>query len=64
MPGGRERWASFDAEGRLQATLELPAGSQALRFGVGYVLGVTRDVLRVEHVRMYRLARAAGEERE
>jgi hypothetical protein len=45
----------FDAQGRLLGSVALPPGLQITRIGPDYVLGVWRDDMDLEHVRMYRL---------
>lgn len=59
LPGssGPSRWHVFDPDGRLVGPVELPAGFQVLDIGGDYVLGVWRDALGVEYVRMYELVK-------
>ena len=45
----------FDALGRLLGSVALPRGLQVTRIGPDYVVGVWRDDMDLEHVRMYRL---------
>jgi hypothetical protein len=45
----------FDAQGRLLGSVALPPGLQITRIGPDYVLGICRDDMDLEHVRMYRL---------
>ncbi|HEX2188703.1 MAG TPA: hypothetical protein VHG51_07370 [Longimicrobiaceae bacterium] len=52
---GPGRWTVFDPEGALLGTVETPAGLRVLEIGGDYLLGVWRDELDVEHVRLYRL---------
>lgn len=55
MPG---RWSIFDPDGRLIAYSTMPSGLRIFEIGADYVLGVEKDALDVEHVRMYRLRKA------
>jgi hypothetical protein len=48
-------WSVHDAEGRLLARIRLPRGFRPLHIGNDFVVGVERDDLDVEHVRMYRI---------
>lgn len=48
-----ERWMAFDPAGRYSGVGELPAGFTLLDIGSGYLLGVTRDELGVESVRLH-----------
>jgi len=50
-----QTWTVFDAEGRWLGPVEMPPGLQVSRFGPDWVLGVTRDSLDVEHVRVHRI---------
>jgi hypothetical protein len=52
-----ERWAVFDAGGRLLGELALPDGFELLEIAPDLVLGIQRDELDVESVRGYRLNR-------
>lgn len=54
----RGRWTVYDGEGRAIARIQLPAGFRVQEIGADYVLGIERDELDVEHVRLYRLLRA------
>jgi hypothetical protein len=57
-PGDERRsWTVFAPEGRALGTVETPPGLRIMEIGADYVLGVWRDDLDVEHVRMYRLDR-------
>lgn len=51
------RWAVFDSTGRLLGTLATPRSLRLDDIGDDYVLGVFRDSLDVEHVRMHRLVK-------
>lgn len=48
-------WQVFDQEGVLVARVRTPVGLRILDIGRDYVLGVARDDLDVERVRLYRL---------
>lgn len=48
-------WTVFDPQGRLLGTVEMPASWLVLEIGDDYVLGVWRDDLDVERVRLYEL---------
>ena len=61
MPGDEVPvWSIFDEEGELQARVSLPEGVDLLEVGEDYVLGLARDDLDVEYVRMYQLERPTG----
>jgi hypothetical protein len=47
----------FDPEGRMVGSLTLPRGLQVLEIGPDYVLGLYRDELDVEFLRLYGLSR-------
>lgn len=51
-------WNVYRPDGRFIARIRLPAGIKVYDIGSDYVLGVERDDLDVEHVRVYRLDRA------
>lgn len=53
-------WDVFDAEGRLLGTVTMPAGLRVTQVGTDFVLGVWKDELDVEHVRMYRIQKPAA----
>jgi hypothetical protein len=53
------RWTVFDAEGRFVARIALPAGLRVHDIGDDWLLGVERDDLDVERVRLYHLRRHA-----
>lgn len=46
-------WHVFDRSGEWNRTVHLPAGFTAHQVGDGWILGVERDTLEVERVRMY-----------
>jgi hypothetical protein len=48
-------WSVHDREGRLIARVRMPERFQPMHIGADFVLGVERDELDVEHVRLYRL---------
>ncbi|HEX2206760.1 MAG TPA: hypothetical protein VHG93_03705 [Longimicrobium sp.] len=50
-------WDVFDGEGRMMATVRMPAGFRATHLGDDFALGVWTDEDGVEYVRMYALAR-------
>jgi hypothetical protein len=54
--GGRT-YTVFDASGQMLGPVQLPAGLTATHIGDDFVLGVWRDDLDVEHVRLYRLTK-------
>lgn len=56
LPGDdRVRWTVFDRHGLLLGTVGFPERFQALDIGEDYVLGVWRDDMDLEHVRLYDL---------
>jgi hypothetical protein len=48
-------WSVFDSEGRLLGSVETPTGGRVLQIGSDFVLGIWRDELDVEYVRLYGL---------
>ncbi len=56
---GRDRswWDVFAPDGKLLASVSMPARFRLMQPGRDYVLGVWKDESDVEHVRMYRLER-------
>ncbi|MEW5927216.1 MAG: 6-bladed beta-propeller [Gemmatimonadota bacterium] len=61
-PDDAGRWTVFDPEGRMLGTVATPARFRVFDVGTDYVLGVWRDDMDVEHVRMYSLEKpGAGE---
>jgi hypothetical protein len=52
----------LDPEGRLVGWVSLPAGLQILEIGPDYVLGLYRDDLEVEYVRVYALEKPGASE--
>lgn len=60
-PGEAEpRWQLFDGEGRWLTTVVTPERLRVLEIGVDYLLGVWRDELDVEYLRLYGLVRREG----
>ena len=61
---GEERpgslWTVFDAEGRVQGFVEMPAGLVIHEIGEDYILGTVRDELGVEFVHVWPLERSGG----
>ncbi len=56
------KWTVFDPEGRMLGTVSTPARFRVLDIGEDYVLGVWKDDLDVDHVRMFALEKpGAGE---
>lgn len=53
-------WTVIDAAGRWLGDLDLPASLLPLDIGMDYILGVERDELDVEHVRLYALDRSGS----
>ena len=50
-------WTVFDPAGRMLGELSTPPRFQVIQIGDDYVLGVWKDDLDVEHVRLYALAK-------
>lgn len=59
---GDERpvWQVFDRDGVLTARVRTPPGLNVLDVGDDYLLGLVRDELDVERLRLHRLVRSAG----
>jgi hypothetical protein len=63
LPGDAEdgeaprTWQVFDPEGVWLGSVETPAGVRVTEIGEDYLLGIVRDDLDVEYVRMYRLVK-------
>lgn len=56
VPGETQRsWTVFDRRGRKTATVSVPYAYRVMTIGVDYVLGVWRDELDVDYVRVYAL---------
>jgi hypothetical protein len=54
-PPGRSQWGVYDSGGRYLGGVTMPEGFQPLEIGADYVLGVLKDDVDVEHVRLYGL---------
>jgi hypothetical protein len=54
---GAYRWMVFDPEGAMLATAETPSGFWITEIGPDYLIGVDRDNLGVERVRVYDLVK-------
>jgi hypothetical protein len=54
---GASTWLVFDDTGALSATIELPSALSPTDIGDDYVLGIERNELDLEFVRLYRLHR-------
>ena len=61
---GEERpgslWTVFDAEGRVQGFVEMPAGLEIHEIGEDYILGKLRDELDIEYVQVWPLERSGS----
>jgi hypothetical protein len=53
------RWEVFNPAGGWLGAVETPAGLRVTAIGEAYLLGIVRDELDVDHVRLYRLERRA-----
>ncbi len=51
------RWTVFAPEGRWLGTVEMPEGLRVMEIGSDYVLGIWRDELDVEFVRLHRIVK-------
>jgi len=51
-------WSIYGPDGRLAARIRLPDGMQPYQAGEDFIVGLERDELDVEHLRVYRLIRA------
>jgi hypothetical protein len=62
LPGhdGPSTWLVFDTDGQWLGTVDMPAAFTVNEIGPDYVLGVARDSLDVQYVRMYRLEKPGG----
>lgn len=58
--GGRPQWRIFDSNGRAVAVARTPAGLLVQEIGRDYVMGLWRDPMDIEHVRLYRLTRGTS----
>jgi hypothetical protein len=48
-------WDVFDPDGRLLGTVPMPAGFVVTQIGDGFVVGIWKDEMDVQHVRVHRL---------
>lgn len=61
-PGAATRsWTVFDADGRMLGSFDLPGDLNVYQIGDDFILGLWRDELDVQHVRVYRLFRGERE---
>lgn len=49
-------WLVFDRDGRAHGSVTMPTGLTVLHIGADHVVGVWRDALEVEHVRLHRIS--------
>ncbi len=57
-PGATERgWSIYSKDGRAIGRLRAPVNFEILETGLEYVLGVWRDELNVDYVRLYSLVK-------
>lgn len=60
-PPGEDRpgalWTVLDPEGRVLGRVETPDGLEIYEIGADYLLGRTRDELRVEYVQLWSMER-------
>jgi len=54
---GEPEWRAFETSGNQVAVLQTPEGLQIQEIGADYVMGLWRDPLGIEHIRVYRLSR-------
>jgi hypothetical protein len=50
----------YGSDGRMRGALELPADFTVSEIGADYVLGIWRDELDVQHVRLYRIVKSGN----
>ncbi len=55
------KWTVFDPEGRMLGTVSTPARFRVFDIGEDYVLGVWKDELDVDHVRMFPLEKSGAD---
>lgn len=55
----QSRWSVFDPEGRWLGTVQIPGDFEVQQIGPDWILGVQKDEMDVEHVRMYPLVKSA-----
>lgn len=53
--GGAQEWFVFDRNGAWQGTVSTPASLEITDIGEDYILGLSRDELDVQQVRLYRI---------
>lgn len=58
------QWMVFDADGRWLGVVQTPARFTISEIGEDYILGVARDELDVQYVRLYRLAKPGAPARD
>ena len=58
---GPDRWLVFNSEGRFVCHGSIPGDMRLFEIGTDYILGMERDEMDVEHVRLYGLSRPASE---
>jgi hypothetical protein len=59
LPTESPSWAVFDAGGGFLGTVDTPANGFVTQIGADFVLGVWRDELDIQQVRMYRLIKGS-----
>ena len=57
MGGGKRTWSVFAPDGQWLGSAELPAAFRVIEIGQDFILGVWRDDVDVEHVRLLSLTR-------
>lgn len=62
--GAGGRWSVFEPDGQRVATVQMPEDLIVFEIGTDYVLGVRRDELGIEYVRLHTLRRVTGVEEE
>jgi hypothetical protein len=55
----RPRWTVFDPEGAMLGEIEMPPRFEMFQIGSDFVLGLWRDDLDIEHVRIYELVKGS-----
>jgi hypothetical protein len=58
-PAALPTWTVFDPDGRMLGAVSMPDRFRPMQIGADFVLGLWRDELDVQHVRMYRLEKPA-----
>ncbi|MYK69443.1 MAG: hypothetical protein F4020_07910 [Gammaproteobacteria bacterium] len=59
-PSDESRWSVYDGRGQRLGQIAMPPRFRPLEIGRNYVLGVWKDGLGIEYVRLYRLAAPEG----